>query len=124
METGDLYQNIPRELPQEMMECLAQGANIRIERIVSKGHRSEPGFWYDQPENEWVLLVKGEAQLRFEEGDRLLHLTEGMYINIPAHDKHRVEWTSENIETVWLAVFYYPTHATPVAGAAVFPYSN
>jgi cupin 2 domain-containing protein len=108
METGHLYQNIPGDLPQEMSECLARGAGMKIERIVSKGHRSEPDFWYDQPENEWVLVLKGEATLRFQEGNRLVRLTEGMYVNIAAHEKHRVEWTREEVETVWLAVFYSP----------------
>jgi cupin 2 domain-containing protein len=106
MKTGHLYQNIPGALPAEMSECLAQGKSVKIERIASRGHRSEPGFWYDQQENEWVLLVKGEAGLRFEQGDRVVHLTEGMYVNIPAHEKHRVEWTREGTDTVWLAVFY------------------
>jgi cupin 2 domain-containing protein len=106
METGNLYQNIPRELPQEIAESLVTGKGMRIERIVSNGHRSEPGSWYDQAENEWVLLVKGEAALRFEEGDRVIHLTEGAYVDIHAHERHRVEWTKEDTETIWLAVFY------------------
>jgi len=53
-----------------------------------------------------VLLVKGAAQLEFEAGNEIMHLTEGMHINIPAHARHRVKWTKEDIETVWLAVFY------------------
>jgi cupin 2 domain-containing protein len=106
METGHLYQNIPQQLPQEISECLARGNNVKIERIVSKGHRSPPDFWYDQNDNEWVVLLKGEAELRFQEGNRLIRLTEGMYLNIRAHEKHRVEWTRNDADTVWLAVFY------------------
>jgi cupin 2 domain-containing protein len=106
METGHLYQNIPAELPDEMSACLAQSKSMKIERIVSRGHRSAPGFWYEQQDNEWVLLVKGEAELRFEKENRVVHLTEGMYVNIPAHEKHRVEWTREGVDTIWLAVFY------------------
>lgn len=106
METGNLYQHIPRDLPEELFERLATGKSVRIEHIVSKGHCSAPGFWYDQEEHEWVLLLKGEARLRFAQGDRMVHLTEGMYVNIAAHEKHRVEWTSGDTETVWLAVFY------------------
>jgi cupin 2 domain-containing protein len=106
METGHLYQNIPAELPDEMSACLAQSTSMKIERIVSRGHRSAPGFWYEQQDNEWVLLVKGEAELRFEKENRVVHLTEGMYVNIPAHEKHRVEWTREGVDTIWLAVFY------------------
>jgi cupin 2 domain-containing protein len=106
METGHLYQNIPQQLPHEISECLARGNNVKIERIVSKGHRSPPDFWYDQNDNEWVVLLKGEAELRFQEGNRLIRLTEGMYLNIRAHEKHRVEWTRNDVDTVWLAVFY------------------
>lgn len=106
MKTGNLLQDIPAALPNELVEILAAGNNVRIERIVSKGHRSDPDFWYDQEQNKWVLLVKGEAALRFEEDNRVLHMTEGTHVNIRAHEKHRVEWTREDEETIWLAVFY------------------
>jgi cupin 2 domain-containing protein len=106
MKTGNLYQHIPDALAQEISECVARGADVKIERIVSKGHCSPPGFWYDQKDDEWVLLLKGEARLRFEEGDRIVHMTEGTHVHIAAHERHRVEWTSERAETVWLAVFY------------------
>jgi cupin 2 domain-containing protein len=106
MKIGNLYHNIPGQLPQELVESLGGGKGVRIERIVSKGHRSAAGFWYDQAENEWVTLLKGAAGLRFERDDRELHLCPGMYVDIPAHERHRVEWTSEVEETVWLAVFY------------------
>jgi len=79
---------------------------VRIERILSKGHSSPPDFWYDQEQHEWVLLVAGEARLRFERDDHVLHLKPGDYVNIAAHEKHRVEWTTESTETIWLAVFY------------------
>jgi cupin 2 domain-containing protein len=106
MEAGNLYHHIPTDLPAEITEQLVRSDRVRIERIVSKGHHSAPDFWYDQDECEWVLLVKGEARLRFEEGDRTVHLTEGMHVNIPAHARHRVEWTRPDTETIWLAVFY------------------
>lgn len=106
MEAGHLLQRIPDVLPAEITECLLQSGGVRIERIVSKGQHSAPGFWYDQTESEWVLLVKGEAVLRFEQGDQTVHLTPGMYVNIAAHERHRVESTAADQETVWLAVFY------------------
>jgi cupin 2 domain-containing protein len=106
METGNLLQKIPGNLPYEIADTLFIGKNIKIERIVSKGHHSPPDFWYDQEQNEWVLLVQGEATIRFEQNDKLIHLTPGTYVNIPAHEKHRVEWTAEDQETVWLAIFY------------------
>ena len=106
MNTGNLLASIPVQLPTELAQTLAIGKHTRIERIVSKGHCSPPGFWYDQNEDEWVLLVKGEAKLRFEKEDQTLRLAEGDYVHIPAHVRHRVEWTQENAETIWLAVFY------------------
>ncbi|MEC4718919.1 cupin domain-containing protein [Noviherbaspirillum sp. CPCC 100848] len=110
MEASNLFTGIPADLPQELMQTLAGTGNtpgrVRIERIVSRGHASPPGFWYDQAEHEWVLLLKGRAALRFESGDRLLEMGEGDYVNIPAHERHRVEWTAADTETVWLAVFY------------------
>lgn len=101
----NFYKNIPAELPEEVFETLVSGGNIRIERIISKGHRSEPGFWYDQDEAEWVMVIKGEAVLQFKEGESL-RLKEGDWLNIPPHREHRVEWTREDEETIWIAVFY------------------
>ncbi|MCK6605881.1 MAG: cupin domain-containing protein [Ignavibacteriaceae bacterium] len=88
----------------ENFETIQSGKEIRIERIISKGQKSPPGFWYDQEENEWVMLVTGYAELEFEHG--ITTLKPGDYINIPAGVKHRVSFTSETEETVWLAVFY------------------
>ncbi|MGE5651359.1 cupin domain-containing protein [Noviherbaspirillum sp. UKPF54] len=106
MEYGNLYRDIPAQLPAEITNRLAGAGDVRIERIVSRGHRSPPGFWYDQPEREWVMVLKGEAALRFEQGDRLLRLAEGDHVTIPAHERHRVEWTAQHEDTIWLAVFY------------------
>ncbi|MGH8271684.1 MAG: cupin domain-containing protein [Gammaproteobacteria bacterium] len=106
IKSGNLYASIPKDLPKEITETLAQSDNIRIERIVSKGHCSEPGFWYDQEQNEWVLLIKGEAELKFEKSEQTIRLAAGAYINIPAHIRHRVEWTKPDEETIWLVVFY------------------
>jgi cupin 2 domain-containing protein len=79
---------------------------VRIERIVSKGHSSPESGWYDQEENEWVVVLKGAAKLRFEQDGKLVELDAGDYINIPARVRHRVEWTNPEMETVWLAFFY------------------
>ena len=76
-----------------------------MERIVSLGHRSPEGFWYDQEANEWVLLIEGAARLRFE-GEGPLEMTAGSFVNIPAHKRHRVEWTDPNQPTIWLTVHY------------------
>jgi cupin 2 domain-containing protein len=106
MEAGSLLQGVPVELPDEIAQVLVAGKGMRIERIVSKGHCSPAGFWYDQDESEWVLLLRGAARLRFADPDRLVQLTPGMYVAIDAHERHRVEWTAEETETIWLAVFH------------------
>jgi len=100
----NLFENIPQSAPQEIVTKLLSSKNARVERIVSFGQGSPEGFWYDQPEHEWVLLLEGSAQLRFE--DRLVDLSAGDYLNIPAGCRHRVEKTDQTGRTVWLAVFY------------------
>jgi cupin 2 domain-containing protein len=105
MPTPDnVFAAIPRELPQELTQTLLAAAKVRVERIVSRGHVSPPGFWYDQSESEWVLLIAGAARLQFT--DRMVELKAGDYVNISAHEKHRVEWTDPEVDTIWLAVFY------------------
>lgn len=106
MKAGSLFDAIPAMLPDELVSTLAVGQQTRIERIVSKGHCSPPDFWYDQDQHEWVLLIQGEAVVRFEQDDREVRLMPGMHVHIAAHEKHRVEWTTEQEETIWLAVFY------------------
>lgn len=106
MKSANLFQNIPRQLPEELMETLAGSGQVRIERIVSRGQHSPPGFWYDQEQHEWVVLLKGAASLRIAGCDEPVQLAPGDYLNIPAHVKHRVESTSMTEDTVWLAVFY------------------
>lgn len=105
-QSGNLFSGIPGALPEELFEELIAHKGVRIERIVSKGHASPEDFWYDQPENEWVVVVKGQAQLRLWGAEEPITLSAGMYVNVPAHVKHRVEWTHPEEETIWLAVFY------------------
>jgi cupin 2 domain-containing protein len=104
MDKANLLFNIPADLPAELVQTIVASGDIKIERIVSQGHQSPPDYWYDQDQNEWVFLAKGEARLQFP--NQTLHLKAGDYINIPAHQKHRVEWTTPDEETVWLAIFY------------------
>jgi len=105
VERTNVFDNIPAELPEELMTILATGNGVTIERIVSKGHASPEGFWYDQETHEWVLVVKGEARLRFE-GEEEIPLRAGDHLFIPAHARHRVEWTPEDQETIWVAVHF------------------
>jgi cupin 2 domain-containing protein len=99
-------------LPQELVGELLSGQRFRVERIVSKGHRSPDDFWYDQSEHEWVVVLQGEARLWVAGQPDTITLSAGMYINLPAHVKHRVEWTHQEVETIWLAIFYSaePSH--------------
>ena len=102
----NIFKNIPDNLPEELFQEILKTENIKVERIVSKGHSSPDNFWYDQEENEWVILLKGSAGLLFEEDGKFVILKPGDYINIPSHTKHRVEWTDPDTETVWLAIHY------------------
>ena len=102
---GNLLKNVPRHSDEELVEKLLSSPNCRIERIVSTGQASPVGYWYDQKESEWILVVTGNASIGFEDGTEKL-LTTGDYLNIPAGMKHRVNWTSADEPTVWLAIFY------------------
>ncbi len=102
----NLFADVPPHLPNELVAVLAESQQIRIERIVSTGHVSPDDSWYDQDENEWVVVLSGEARLRLEHDDEPIELRPGDHVNIPAHQRHRVEWTTPNEPTVWLAVFY------------------
>ncbi len=104
MKVHSLFSDIPADVPEEMFEDLFDTGTVRIERIVSCGHSSPEGFWYDQDWNEWVMVIRGSAGLRLEGSDEVLVLNPGDWVNIPAHRKHRVEWTDPNGKTVWLAV--------------------
>ncbi len=102
---NNIFELIPNDLTDEIFQTIIEKDNIKIERIVSMGHTSPESGWYDQDQNEWVIILKGEAIISFEnESD--LHLTPGDYTNIPAHKKHKVSWTAPDSETIWIAVFY------------------
>lgn len=102
--------NLLRDLPDaraaEITETLLQAASVRIERIVSHGQASPEGFWYDQDEAEWVVVMAGAARLRFADEAEAQTLGPGDHVHIPAHRRHRVEWTDAAQPTIWLAVFY------------------
>lgn len=100
----NLFAPIPDDLAEEFVQTILTASTLRIERIVSQGHASPPGFWYDQEQSEFVVILKGAARLRFE--DEFFELKAGDSINIPAHRRHKVKWTTSDEPTVWLAVFY------------------
>ena len=101
---GNLFEGIPAHLPVELTETLLQAEHVRVERIVSHGHASPPDFWYDQEQHELVFVLQGSARLRLE--NELVELGVGDWLNIPAHQRHRVEWTAPDQPTIWLAIFY------------------
>lgn len=106
MTPKNIFANIAEEIPDEIFETIVSVPDVTIERIISKGHASPHDFWYDQDRNEWVIVLQGHARLIFFEGERGVDLKVGDYINIPAHCKHRVEWTDSTEATIWLAIHY------------------
>ncbi|UTM60252.1 cupin domain-containing protein [Photobacterium sp. CCB-ST2H9] len=102
----DLLADIPENLPEELFQNLLVSSHLRVERIVSRGHQTPAGDWYDQDENEWVLLIQGEAELVFDDSRPPVHLKAGQSVFLPAHCRHRVNWTAEGEHTIWLAIFF------------------
>jgi len=103
MNPVNIFQ-LPAQLPQqELFETLVSSENVLIERIISRGQTTPTGEWYDQEKAEWVILLQGEAELSYVDGSRI-KITVGDYVFIPAHQKHRVEYTSVNPPCIWLAI--------------------
>lgn len=104
----NLFENIFIDKEREEFIDIIESENVRIERIVSNGQCSPEDFWYDQDENEFVLLLEGHAVLEIQEGDELkeVELMKNDYINIKANTRHRVKHTHHTHPTIWLAVFY------------------
>jgi len=105
MKNTNIYENIPKDIPSEIFEDIITKENLKIQRIISKGHVTPKSQWYNQTQDEWVLILKGEAILSFQTRDDV-KLSLGDYFNIPAHTKHKVSWTTPNTETIWLAIHY------------------
>ncbi len=103
---GNIFGQIPAELPEELESLLASGTAFQLKRIVSRGHASPPDFWYDQGEAEWVILLSGGALVEFEQGRPPTTLHAGDYLFIPPHCRHRVSWTDPDAESVWLALYF------------------
>lgn len=105
MQKHNILSELPDDLSQEVFEPIVRNDSVLIERIISKAHVTPQGQWYDQAHNEWVMVIQGAARLEFSEG-KTIELGVGEHINIGANVKHRVAWTSEEVETIWLAVHY------------------
>ncbi len=106
MDVSNLFHDLPQSLPEEVFQTLIQQDGIRIERIVSEGHASPPEYWYDQPQSEFVVLLQGSARLRIEGESQARVLKPGDFVNLPAHQKHRVDATDADEKTIWLAIHY------------------
>ncbi|HVN98356.1 MAG TPA: cupin domain-containing protein [Syntrophorhabdaceae bacterium] len=102
----NVFANILDTVPDEVIETLLKGESFRLERIVSDRHSTPQGTWYDQDQNEWVVVLKGSAGLLFDGDEEAVTLKSGDYLNIPAHKKHRVLWTDKAEKTIWLAIHY------------------
>ena len=105
-QPANLFAGTPADLPEEWAQILVSAPSFRVERIVSRGHASPADFWYDQPEQEWVLLLSGAARLLFEGEAEPVEMKPGDHLLIPAHRRHRVQWTAAGVDTVWVAIHY------------------
>ena len=103
---GNLFRGFSDSIAEELTDVLIQHSDVRIERIVSTGQASPKDFWYDQNEHEWVVVLKGEAELRMKDCDATIRLGVGDHLYIAPHRRHRVESTSPSEPTIWLAVFF------------------
>jgi cupin 2 domain-containing protein len=122
MSVFNLITSLPRKEVEEITENLVVGRGTRVERIISHGQASPDGFWYDQNEDEFVVILSGRAKLTVEGQQPDLFLGPGDAVYLPAHRRHRVAWTDPTVPTVWLAVFLdpelTPARAGPLAAAA------
>ena len=103
---SNLFDDVPARLPAERVDVLVSAPEVRVERIVSTGHVTPPGEWYDEAVDEWVVVLRGRARLRIENEPDMRDLYPGDHMLLRAHVRHRVEWTDDAGPTVWLAVHY------------------
>ena len=106
MDVKNIFADIPSDHSREVFERLAEGNSFQLERIVSHGQAAPSEEWLVQEQDEWVILLSGKARLLFQGEDEPMGLAPGDYILIPAHKRHRVEWTAPDQPTVWLALHY------------------
>lgn len=103
----NIFADLPAQLPEELFQTLSQNPHVKIERILSKGQACASDFWYEQAHAEWVILLQGQARLQFAEDSTIISLKAGDYLFIPAHKKHRVDWTDPDTVSIWLAIHLY-----------------
>jgi len=108
IHTSHFLAEVALSSTQEIFDVLVETSGIKIERIVSTGQQTPAGEWYDQDWDEWVMVIKGHGRLRIDGQDELIEMRDGDFIQLPAHCRHRVEWTDPDQPTVWLAI-HFPT---------------
>ncbi|MFQ5606064.1 MAG: cupin domain-containing protein [bacterium] len=106
MQIKNLFSNIPETIPNEIFEDLLVNDNLKIERILSLGQATPQDTWFDQDRDEWVVLLQGRARLKFVGESISVDMRPGDYLFIPAHKKHRVEWTDPQKVSIWLALHF------------------
>jgi cupin 2 domain-containing protein len=113
VQSGNLFPEPSNSSSAEAVEILWSGQRFFVERIVSQGHATPPGQWYDQDTDEWAVLLGGAARRRVEGRQELLEVRPGDYVLLPAHRRHRVDWTDPDRDSVWLANHARPASALP-----------
>jgi len=106
MIIGNIFFEFPDHISEEIFETILKTEHFKLERIISTGQATPPGEWYDQDTDEWVILLSGSAGLLFEDDEKVCVMKPGDYVHIPAHRRHRVEWTDANQKTIWLTLHY------------------
>jgi len=106
MKTKNIFSEIPENLKDEIFQSIIEKENLKIERIISNGQTTPEDFWYDQNQNEFIILLKGKAKILFEENSEEVELNPGDYILIESHKKHKVTYTSKEETTIWLAIHF------------------
>jgi cupin 2 domain-containing protein len=108
--SGNLF-HLPDALPPgELFTTLFETPTVRIERILSGGETTPPGAWYDQEQDEWVVVLQGAATLTYADHSSIA-MKPGDYVLLPAHTRHRVDFTSQEPPCIWLAIHIGPTSA-------------
>jgi|SRR5579871_291450 len=117
IRSGNLFAGVPARGPDEEASVVAARPGAFVERIVSTGQASPPGFWYDQGWAEWVVVLAGAARLRIEGESTARELRPGDHLELASHVRHRVEWTDPDRATVWLAVHWKDLEAPSAAAS-------
>lgn len=106
IEKKNIFKNLPDSSKGEIFQDIIDNHNFKLESIVSSGQATPDGEWYDQPNDEWVLLLQGSGVLIFEDESESCRMNPGDHILISAHKKHRVEETDKNGKSIWIALHF------------------